>query len=344
MGLLRTLHGWCGALLAFALALIAFTGAASVFSDDVARFCAPKAAASATATDAFALGGALQAFEGRGGGAVRAVEFTYGPGVHRVYLQSGGGAFIDSRGAAIRSWAAPGYFDEWILSLHNQFLLGDPGGRLVGLAGLAAFAMGLSGLVLFLPAWRGFAPRLWPATGARRDLIVVHKTLGVFLLIPLLVQTATGAAMAFEGPLRHGLGLDGAPPPLQAQGPVAGPAPWTRVLQAAERAAPGAKILGVSKPWGVGEGIYKVEVSSSGAGETTLMIDASVGRALAPRPVPRRGLAAQVMDGLLAVHSGAWGGLPARIALALAAVGLGATSLVGAWSFVLKRRRVRKSV
>jgi uncharacterized iron-regulated membrane protein len=340
MVLLRTLHGWCGAALALALALIFFAGGLSVFAGDVGGLTAPRG--QPAASDPVALGQMLQAYDRKGGPGIRVAVFApHGPGVHRLFLWNGGGAYVDAQGRAIESWGKPGRFEEWVVALHNQFLLGDKGERLVGVIGLFAFAMGVSGLVLVVPAWRSLSLRLWPKSGARRDLLALHRTLGVILVIPLLLQTGTGAAMVFEGPLKHVLGLDVAePPPLKAQAVVTGPAPWPRILAAAAATAPGGQIADVSAPW-TPDGLYRVSLRKAGEANasTSVMVDASIGRAVQPPPAPPSSLGAWVFEGLLAVHSGAWGGLPTRIVLAIAAFGLGTTSLVGAWAFLQGRRR-----
>jgi uncharacterized iron-regulated membrane protein len=338
MALLRTLHSWCGAALALALAVIFFAGALSVFAGDIGGLSAPRARPAAS--DPVALGQALQAYDRRGGPGIRVAVFApHGPGVHRLFLWNGGGAYVDARGQAIESWGKPGRFEEWIVALHNQFLLGDKGERLVGVIGLLAFAMGISGLVLVVPAWRSLSLRLWPRSTARRDLLALHRTLGVILVIPLLLQTGTGAAMVFEGPLKHVLGQDAAePPPLKAQAVVTGPAPWPRILAAAATTAPDAQIADVSAPW-TPDGLYQVNLSRPGQAVTHVLVDASIGRVVQPPPAPPPSLGARVFEGLLLVHSGAWGGLPTRIILAIAALGLGSSSLVGAWAFLQARRR-----
>ena len=61
-----------------------------------------------------------------------------------------------------------------------------------GGAGLALALMILTGLIVWIPAWRATGWRVWPRSGARRELIGSHRNLGLIFAIPLVVFSLTG--------------------------------------------------------------------------------------------------------------------------------------------------------
>ena len=92
------------------------------------------------------------------------------------------------------------------------------------------------------------------------------------------------------------------------------------------------------------DGVYKVEMAPAEGQAAAFLVDTSIGKIVLPPPAPSRPpptRLVRVLDSLFYIHTGAWGGLGSRIALAVAALGIATTSLIGGWAF-LRRPGGRK--
>lgn len=330
--MIRTLHRWSGALLALLLIVIGLTGALSVFRGDLPRL--QYAAARGAPADQAAFGAALARFEADSGAAIRSVKFApYELGVHRVYLESGGGAFIDRDGKQVDGWRGGGRPEDVILNLHHKLLAGERGETVVGLIGVAGMGLVVSGLWLWWPARRGFALRLWPRSWSRLSLVASHRNLGILIALPLALQFATGVAMVFEKPLARAIGVADK---LPAAAPDAGAADWPAIVAGAAAAYPDGRVRIAAAPRGPG-GTFNVRLQRPGdlnpEGSTVVALDGT-GRVLARYDAAAVGAGQRFLDAALGLHAGDWGGLASRLLVAATGAGLAFTALIAGLAFL----------
>jgi uncharacterized iron-regulated membrane protein len=92
---------------------------------------------------------------------------------------------VHGRGAAL----------GWIERLHSNFFSGRPGRVANGIGGLLLVLLAASGIVIWWPGRGQFARALridWGA-GWKRVVFDLHNALGIWLLVPVLVLSVTGA-------------------------------------------------------------------------------------------------------------------------------------------------------
>lgn len=337
MRMVRTVHRWCGALLALFLIVIGLTGALSVFRGDLPRV--QYSAARSAPADPAQFGAALARFEADGGGPVRSVKFApYALGVHRVYLEGGAGAFIDGAGAVVARWKSGARPEDFILNLHHKLLAGERGETVVGLIGIAGAGMVVTGLWLWWPARRGFALRLWPRSWSRLSLVASHRNLGILIALPLALQFVTGVAMVFEKPLARAIGVADKLPAGLSSGTAA--PDWPAIVAGATAAYPDGAVRIAATPRSPG-GSFTVRLQRPGdlnpEGSTVVALDAA-GQVLARYDAGTVGAGQRFLDAALGLHAGDWGGLASRLLVAATGAGLAFTALIAGIAFLKGRR------
>src|SRR3954469_22868230 len=160
---LRSVHAWAGIVVALLVAVIALSGAALVFKDDYLQASLPPFTPAEPNASAARLGELAGIAERSFPGQIRSILFADTRlRLHRVYLRDGGGAYLDGSGAIIERWRGNGRPEVWLFDLHEKLLLGASGHTIAGFVALAMMVMVMTGVLLWLPAARAFAWRLWP--------------------------------------------------------------------------------------------------------------------------------------------------------------------------------------
>lgn len=155
-------------------------------------------------------------------------------------------AFLNpATGAVLWSGADQSIVSSWLLHLHMNLRAGATGYIITGIAGLALFLLGLSGLYIHRRPLHSL--RRWPVrfdrgwSGAWTDL---HRWLGVVSLYFSLALGATGAVYAFRSiPSARAV-----PPVARAPFDAAQLTPLEPVLARAQETFPGAEIYRLSFP------------------------------------------------------------------------------------------------
>jgi uncharacterized iron-regulated membrane protein len=194
--------------------------------------------------------------------------------------------------------------------------------------------MGLSGVVV----WLAGRPRLpaWPKSLRRADLLTVHRDWSGALSLLILIEVATGAALIYDAALRQALHV---PAPAIPTVTVAdAPPDLAAMVEGVRRRFPGARIEQIVAP-GEPRRPFEIGLLQPGdAGSATAYVgpDGTVAAIVQDRTPPLR---TRVMNAFGAVHYGSAFGPLAKPFLVLSGLGLGLTSLAGAWSFLLRPRR-----
>jgi uncharacterized iron-regulated membrane protein len=215
---------------------------------------------------------------------------------------------------------------EWIYLFHAQLLGGGTGERINGLGVLAWVALLGSGVVLWVPRsgrrWReGFVVR-WRAQWRRR-WYDVHRAVGVWGAVPLLVVSVTGAYFPFQGPFRWlAEAVTGSPAAEDSPRPPvrAATTPWVSldaVLKTASNVLPEAQPNWIHLPAHKSD-VFTVRKRLPGEwrreGANHLHVDPVTGELLRADLHADRTPAQRLLRSMFPLHAGTFGGLGTRIA------------------------------
>jgi uncharacterized iron-regulated membrane protein len=343
MALIRTLHAWAGAFLSLILVVLGVTGSLLVIKDDWIRLTLPEARAAASATPE-TLGRALDALEAAHPGHLHHVVFPSPQlGVHQVFFHGESYGYAAADGRLVAQWTGTGRVEAWVYELHHFLLSGETGMRVAGAVALAATLLAISGLVIWLPAWRNFGLRWWPRSGKRRDLIAAHRNLGVVFAIPVLVFCLTGGAIIFYQTTHAWLvALMPGPEAEEFFLPVdPGDIDWTRALAGAQAAFPKATLRMViwpEGPWAPAVVRLKQPQEWETDGRTSVMIDPSTSRVIGSVDPQVLGRGQRLNDAIHPIHAARVGGRLYDAATFLSGLALATLGGLGLWSFLIKPR------
>lgn len=349
MGLIRTLHAWAGAVLALLLVVLGLSGSLLVFKDDWLRATIPAARAAAAPTPE-ALGAAAEALERTHPGQMKTLVFARPDlGVHRAYLDGETNAYADGGGAVVAVWRESRKLEAWLFDLHHHLLAGETGAVVVGVAGVAGALLTLTGFVIWLPAWRSFAWRIWPRSPRRRELVSVHRDTGMIFLAPVLMLCLTGGAIIFYEPtqaLMTAAFPGGAAAPKEKPKVGSGDVDWPKALAAAQARFPEATLRMAIWPSTPGAPAV-VRMRQPGEwhpnGRSQVMIDPATSRVV--RALDSRALAPgmRAYNTFYPLHAASIGGRLYDALIFASGLALASLGGFGLWSFLVKPRRRARS-
>lgn len=342
MALIRTLHAWAGAILALILVVLGLTGSLLVLREDWVKLTVPEARAAVIPTPAV-LGAAAEAVEAQG--KPRSMMFA-GPhiGVHRLTYPQDGMAYAAADGRILARWTDTERVEQWVFQLHHRLLAGESGEMVVGIAGLAGAVLCLTGVIIWFPAWRSFAGRVWPKTLARRDLVASHRDLGILMAIPVLVLCLTGGMMIFSETSKALLtaaapgGIEAPKPPKAGPGDV----DWPVALAGGQAAFPQATLRLASWPAKPGAPAVlrlKQPAEWHPNGRTLVYIDPATSRVIGTVDAQAFGPGARVQNAVYPIHAASMGGRLYDLVVFLGGLALAALGGLGLWSFLIQQRR-----
>lgn len=360
MTILRLLHRWTGAVLSLLLIIVGATGGLLVLKNDWLRLTVP-AARTAAVTDAAALGRAVDRLEAQDPPHVIAgMEHMHMEGMPaaltRVVLPSGdlslfqtfydhdGYGYADGQGRDVARWTGAGRPETAIYELHHFLLAGDAGMRVVGVEGLIAIFLALTGLVVWWPSRRAFRWRAWPGGWKRGEVLAAHRDLGVLAALPLAIFCLTGSGMIFyqttEGLLNRI--APGGERPMQTAPADPGDVDWSRALPAVQAAYPQSRLRMIIWPQSrFAPAIVRLKQPGEWApdGNTEVWIDAETGRLIGQSDGMKLGGGQRLFNGFYPVHTASFGGRLYDLFALLSGLALTALGVFGLWSFVVKPRR-----
>ncbi|MBS0373844.1 MAG: PepSY domain-containing protein [Proteobacteria bacterium] len=350
--LFRRLHRYLGLALLALWLIQAATGVLMVFHWELGDATAPGPSAPA---DWPALERRIDALAAEHPGSrVTSVYPTGGrDGRFDLFVEGADGAgqavLVDGAGSEIGRWRSGGGLagTRWLeaaVTLHQTLFAGHRGRLLIGASGLLLLTNLLLGLRLAWPArgqWgRALAfLRRGPATVR---LHAWHRTLGLWLALPLLVVAGAGVLLAFDDAVEDWLvGAEPAPSILAVRSPPAvGPA---HAVQLALDRFPDAIFSGLTmpsdeRPW------YRVRLRQRGEirrvfGTTTVLI--GLGNGMVEVANDPRGASWQrrFVDACYPVHTGEAAGLGGRLLALATALGLLTSIVLGGTLWWRRRSR-----
>jgi uncharacterized iron-regulated membrane protein len=349
MGFIRLIHAWAGAVVALVLVVLGLTGSLLVLKEDWIRLTTPQARAEA-ATTPQALGAAAEALERARPGEIRTIAFA-GPhlGVHKLYFREAETeGYASADGLVLAEWTGPTRAEAFVFDLHHYLLAGERGMILAGVVALAGAVLAITGLIVWFPAWRSFAWRMWPRSGRRRELLGSHRDLGIVFAAPVFVFCLTGGAIIFHEETRAILQamFPHEPEEVFAPPPGAGDVDWPRALAAAQAAFPDAQLRMASFPAQPGDPVsirMKLPAEWHPNGRTVVKIDPATSSVLEATSAQSLGTAARISNAIYPIHAAFVGGRVYDLVTFLSGLALAAMGGFGLWSFVVKprKRRVR---
>ena len=340
MGVLRTIHAWAGAILSILLIVFGLTGSLLVFENDWIALKHPEARAG-FAADPAALGAAAERLEADHPD-LRTVDFG-GPqmGAHKLYLAKKDFGVAAPDGATLDRWTGPARVEAFIFDLHHHLLAGETGEIVGGVAALAAVLLVLTGLVVWVPAWRATRLRVWPRSARRAELVSSHRNLGLIAAVPILIFCLTGAGMVFNDQARALLAPNAPeppPPPMVGTGDI----DWPAALAAAQARFPNATLRMASWPSASGKPA-SIRLKQPGEwhpnGRTTVLIDPATSGVVRITDAQTLTRGERAVHAIYPVHAGAVGGWLYEWVTVLSGLALAALGAVGTWSFLIKPRR-----
>lgn len=336
-------HRLLGLAVSLWLMLLGTTGALLVFKEDWLRLVQPGATGPPPSGEMLTPTGLAQraaaAEAAFGAEQIRSMVLAGSAiALDQVYLRDhAGGGYLDPRtGAILAHWAEGERLVDVLFDLHHTLLLGEGGKTAVGVVGLLGVTLVLTGLVLAWPMLRRLRGRVWPRTTTRSGLIAVHRELGVFVALPLLVLMLTGTAVVFPSAARILLSGTPAPAVTLAPGAVAPPAAssiaWEAVFSIALQCFPEASFRVVVWPPTRGGSTsvrLRQPVEWHPNGRTVVRVTAA-GSLFDTHDAVAASRADRLVYTAYPIHAAKVGGLPYRLLVAVAGLALALLSAYGA--------------
>ena len=250
-------------------------------------------------------------------------------------------------------------FFEWTESLHRWLLLPrDPGRQVAGALALCLLGLALSGLYLRWPR-RPLDWRTWltfdPALKGRSFLWNLHAVAGTWCLVVYVALTLTGIYWSYDV-VRDNIDAWAGKPPRVAQAPGKKGPPKEKKEAAAidislawrsfQQHAPGWTLSSVRLPTRPGEAVQFTWLASDAPHErarSRMAISAADGSITENEPYSQQGLGSRLVNIIYPLHMGTYFGLPGRIIVTLASLGLPLFAITG-WMLYLGRRKAKRAV
>lgn len=347
MGLLRSLHRWTGLTAAAFLLLLALSGGALVFKEEIWALRYPSAlggpvAVLSAADHAAAFEAGLGAFPGR----VSMVRTPReGLPAYHLYLRGGEALLHQTTHEVISEWTWYETPTGVLTELHFHLVAGEAGRAFVGVLGLIGGCMAASGLWLWWPARRQFRiGSLWPERLSRLQILRMHRDLGAVAAALIVLFALTGSAVVFGDAARFlfnavlvGQATESPAPRRDVTGPV--PPPDAEIIERVQGRLPLASLRSWSPP-ADGSGVHYFRLRQPAEphpnGRSTIYVDAMSGTVLQSSDATAMSAGDRLANWMYPLHSASIGGWMYRIAALISALALAMMSVTGALSFFKK--------
>ncbi len=348
---LRLLHRYTGAATAVFMLLLAVTGGALIYKDELQRWQYPELNQSLPQLGFAEHADALQSIRARYGDQLRMVRMPVeGVPAYRV--------FLDGREALV----SPTTLDviaesRWhqsltgiLFEIHYHMLMGQAGKVFVGVLGILLGLFAFSGLYLWWAVRRQFRwSSLRPRNLGRPALVRFHRDIGAIAAVLLVLFGLTGAGVVFGDATRALLNAVLSPgagaavkPVVQATAEI--PSPSAGVLQAAQDALPEGALMSWSPPK-PSSAVHYFRFRQPGEphpnGRSAVFVNGLSEAVLAVEDASRANRGDRVANWMFPLHAVRVGGVFYRAIAVFAALALAVISLSGLVAFVRSFRPAR---
>ena len=259
-------------------------------------------------------------------------------------------------GATQPALAGTAFFD-WTESLHRWLLLPrDPGRQVAGALALCLLGLALSGLYLRWPR-RPLDWRTWltfdPALKGRSFLWNLHAVAGTWCLVVYVALTLTGIYWSYDV-VRDNIDAWAGKPPRTAQAPKragnekkdAPAADIGLAWNSFQQHAAGWTLATVRLPVRPGEAVQFTWLAGDAPHErarSRMSIAPADGTVTENEPYSQQALGSRLVNIIYPLHMGTYFGLPGRIIVTVASLGLPLFAITG-WMLYLGRRKAKRAV
>ncbi|ALN90054.1 PepSY-associated TM helix domain-containing protein [Lysobacter gummosus] len=349
---LKWLHLWLGLSAGTVFAIVALAGTVLAFQRELALWAYPQLQRSAATTPeqrSRALARIVGHWQTQGMSSLDlpSPQFPvwqgYFPDNERRYFDPASGELLLTRNT-------DNDLVLWLRDLHIHLLSGKTGEAVLGVVGIIALFMLLSGLYLWWPRWSALAASLkWYRGPPTRRWFSWHRGIGLWLLPLTLLAVLTGVSMIYDDVARGALSTafgDSTPapkPPKLAARDA--PIDWGGVLRAAEAATakraglPGAQLRRISLPK-PGSGLIALRARAVGewhpVGRSMVWIDPYRGDVIGTLDATAQDRGVRAFDAIYPLHGGFVGGSAWQTLIALTGLLPGFLLVTG---FLFWRRR-----
>lgn len=335
---LLIVHRWLGLVTAVFIFIIALTGSALVFESDIDRVQHPELWTATPSGPVMSLDSLAQRASAAAGSDVTGLTLPTTPGRavvasvtrSQVYLDPVTGAVLGQRSNAVFNESLP----RRLHRLHVSLLVQNGGSTVVALMTIAALLLTITGIIVWWEEkrwrvqWRASWKRVW---------FDLHHSLGVAASLVLLIVSASGLVIHYDGLARFIRSADTAPAPRSASQPPAAGAVGTigfdSVAHIARAALPEAQLVLISRPGAADQPIrasMRFPDDRTPGGRSRVTIDRYRGTVLALESTRAAGRGSRVTNVMRSVHTGDVYGAPTRAVWFLCALVLAWQALSGA--------------
>lgn len=345
---LSWMHLWIGLTAGLVFAVVALSGTVLAFQRELLLAFHPQLARAqlpALAQQGVALSRIVMEWESDG---LRSVDIPAAKlPVWQAYFADGERRYFDAAsGELLLTRNTRNDWVLWLRDLHTHLLAGEMGEEVLGVIGLFALFMLLSGLYLWWPRLRALARSLrWHSGPPTRRWFSWHRSTGAWLLPLALLVTTTGVAMVYNDAMRDALrwtfddGPDVVPPPALAIRDQT--IDWSKLLQAADGRLPGGELRRISLPKG-DNALVSIRVRAAGEwhpnGRSLVWLDPYRAQVVQLHDATAQGIGARVSETMYPLHGGFVGGWLWQWGVALSGIVPGFLLVTG---FLFWRARVR---
>jgi uncharacterized iron-regulated membrane protein len=335
---LLKVHQWVGLAAGLFLVVIAVSGSALVFENEIDRalhpstsFVTPGAAPLPIGTLAARVSAAYPQDQ------ITGVRIADRPDqADEFSLRSRQGAMVDPyTGTILGLRDHEASFARWVHLLHTRLVAGKFGEAMVGWFSVAMLGLAITGLVLW---WPRKILTVGAASSWKRTTFDLHNVLGFYSSLVMLVITLSGVLIAFESttdPLVRRLNPEAPEAPAPQSTPVAGGRRISidEAIAIGERALPGAVASNVGLPAGP-KGVFRIlkkyPEDRTPAGRSRVYVDQFSGKVLLVENTRTAPLGTRILNLKRSAHTGDIFGAPTQALYFIVSLGIALQAITGA--------------
>lgn len=350
------LHRWVGLTLAVLLTIQGFSGMSLVFRDEIDRMIHPALVVEPAATRV-PVQALMEAVEARHPGVpVSRAEFPeWEDGAVLFKLTAKDGtrwltAVDPYRGVIVRDGSLAAWPGEWMFLLHDSLLAGPVGETVVGIEGFGLLFLALTGPIVWWPGRRRLKQGFKVITDRGADLKwrTLHRAGGALIAVILVMSATTGVLMVwkpeFRDVLRMVTPVTDKPAPKVSEQPGATMVPLDRLVAKAraEYGATPLRQIRFSNEGRVAAIFLESELTVRAEGAKQIYYNRYDGSDVGHYVSGALPVGTEVVDWLITLHSGMFGGTAGRLLMVFAGISLAGLSVSGLWLWYSRTSRKRK--
>lgn len=353
---LLKLHRWVGLTLALLLTIQGLSGMSLVFRDEIDRAIHPALVVEPTSARV-PVQALMDAVEARHPGVpVSRAEFSaWDDGAVLFKLTAKDGtrwltAVDPYRGVIVRDGSLAAWPGEWMFLLHDSLLAGPVGETIVGIEGFGLLFLALTGPIVWWPGRKRLKQGFKIVTDRGADLKwrTLHRAVGASIAVVLVMSATTGVLMVWKPEFRDVLRIvtpvTDKPTPKAPEQPGATMVPLDRLVAKA-RAQYGAtelRQIRFSDGGRVAAIFLESDLTIRAEGAMQIYYNRYDGSDVGHYVSGALPLGTEIVDWLITLHSGTFGGTATRLLMVVAGLSLAGLSASGLWLWYSRTSRARK--